>query len=162
MSLPEAERVLLSASRVEASFLEPRERIAHHIPAVKQPYSLMDASTCSWRVLTFISDRFLLSADSDAVIIWDTSTLASSSPAVASSPWAHFSLSNFLGYVHCYSTLYIAIARVQQRSVAFEYLLIDALSYAVPSFTPFTFLRWAQVKTITGGCTRKGSFHCTR
>ncbi|KAH0836449.1 hypothetical protein J3R83DRAFT_8056 [Lanmaoa asiatica] len=111
MSSPQAERVLLAASKVEASFLELGGRIPYHIPAVKQPYSSMHASTCSWRVLTFVSDRFILSVDNNAVIIWDTSTIASSSPVVASSPWAHFTLSHLIGYADCFSTLYIAISR---------------------------------------------------
>ena len=114
MSSAQAERMLLAASKVETSFLHHRERIAHYIPAVKQPYLSMNASTCSWRVLNFISDRFILSVDNTAVIIWDSSTLASPSPAVASTPWAHFTLSNFLGYVDCYSAVYIAIGRPHQ------------------------------------------------
>lgn len=117
MSSPQAERVLFAACKVEASFLGLREHIIHRVPAMKQPYPSMNAS---WLVLTFISDRFLLSVDNNAVIIWDSSTLASSSPGVVSSPWAHFTLSHFLGYAVCHSTLYIAIARVyvdHQRSV---------------------------------------------
>ncbi|KAF8548848.1 hypothetical protein OG21DRAFT_1515831 [Imleria badia] len=124
MLVPQAERVLVAASKVEASYLQLREHVAHHIPAVKQPYSSMNAATCSWRVLAFISDRFILSVDTTAVIIWDTTTLASSSPAVASSPWAHFTLSNLLSYV-CYSTLYLAIARVHPDHQS-------AIIYSVP------------------------------
>lgn len=123
MSFPQAERVLVVASKIEASFLQLRERIAHQIPAIVQPYSSMNAATCSWRVLTFISDRFILSVDTAMVIIWDTATLASSSPAVVTSPWAHFTLSNVLGYVDHYSTLYLAIARVHadhQRYVVLD------------------------------------------
>ncbi|KAF8449349.1 hypothetical protein L210DRAFT_2660735 [Boletus edulis BED1] len=125
MSFSQAERVLLTTSKVEASFLHLRERLAHHIPAVKQPYSSMSASACSWRVLTFISDRFILSVDMTAVMIWDTMTLASSSPAVATSPWAHFTLSNLLGHVDCYSALYIAIGRVHADHTS-------AVIYSVP------------------------------
>ncbi|KAG8215088.1 hypothetical protein J3R82DRAFT_8509 [Butyriboletus roseoflavus] len=100
----------LQRTRSKPSFLELRERSAHHI--VKQPYSSTNTSTCAWRVLTFVSDRFLLSVDTTVVIIWDTSKLASSSLAVASPPWAHFTLSNFIGYADYCSTLYIVIARV--------------------------------------------------
>lgn len=121
MSSLQAERVLFAAYKVEASFLELRNRSAQHIPIiVKQPYSSMNPPTCSWRVLKFVSDRFLLSVDDIAVIIWDTSKLASSSSAIASPPWAHFTLSNIIGYADCYSTLYIAIAHVHvdhKRSV---------------------------------------------
>ena len=110
MSSPQAERALFAASKVEASFIELREHVTQVPGPVRQSHSSRNTSTGSWRVLAFISDRFLLSVNNKAVIIWDSSTLVSSSPAVAPTPWARFTLSNFLGYAVCYSTLYIAIA----------------------------------------------------
>jgi hypothetical protein len=118
MSSPKAERVLFAACKVEASFLERRAHIIRHVPCMKQHNTSMNAS---WHVLTFISDRFLLSVDDSLVVIWDSSTLASSSSSgVASPPWAYFALTRFLGYTVYNSTLYIAIARVHvdhRRSV---------------------------------------------
>ncbi|KAH0836446.1 hypothetical protein J3R83DRAFT_8052 [Lanmaoa asiatica] len=74
MSSPQAERVLLAASKIEASFLELGGRIPYHIPAMT--YSPMSASTCLWHIFTFVSDRFILFADDNATIIWDMSVIS--------------------------------------------------------------------------------------
>lgn len=122
MSSQQAERVVFAASKVEACFLT-LERIVHHIPVIKQLFPSTNASTYSCRVLSFISDRFLLSVGDNVVIIWDMSMLPSSSSTVASTPWAHFTLPNLLGHVYDHSTLYIAVAHAHvdhQRSVVLD------------------------------------------
>ncbi|KAF8834880.1 hypothetical protein BDN67DRAFT_975679 [Paxillus ammoniavirescens] len=114
MSVPEIERVLLTAFQVEKSFLVPREHMKHIMPS-------SNADKASLRYLSFVRDCFVLSADNTMVIsLWEISEL-SSSTMVPSYPCARVSLPAWDLLTHSLSTdrstLYIAVTRLQRARI---------------------------------------------
>ncbi|KIJ05769.1 hypothetical protein PAXINDRAFT_103643, partial [Paxillus involutus ATCC 200175] len=116
MSVPEIERALLAAFQVEKSFLMPRQYMKHIMPS-----SNVDVDEASLCYLSFVRDRFLLSADNTMVIsLWEISEL-SSSTVVPSYPCARVSLPSWGLLAHSLSTdrstLYIAVTQLQRARI---------------------------------------------
>ncbi|KIJ65184.1 hypothetical protein HYDPIDRAFT_111077 [Hydnomerulius pinastri MD-312] len=109
MSVTEIERALWMALKVEKSFLVPRECTQSIDDSGKH------GVRGSLSGLSFVLDRYLLSADNTMVIsLWDITEL-SSSPTGISYPCARLSLPSWVLLAHTLSfdksTLYVAVSR---------------------------------------------------